>query len=366
MQVITSGVAGGAQSHLHALCHALAGRVELGVAIGSQDGRSALGDRLAPLGVATFHLRGLRNSTNPLRLRGAVRELRVLIEQWQPDVVHAHSSFAGAAARIAAHRCGIPAVYTVHGFGFKREAQPFVREVAWIGESLLAPWADHMICVSNHEATLARRLPRAPKAVSVIPNGLPDVAWRADAGVQPPAVAMVARVAAPKRADLLLDALALLPECPETHILGDGPQRASLQAKADALGLAAVTFAGDVNDVPQRLAQHGIFVLLSDHEGMPISVIEAMRAGLAIVASRLPGIEEMVDHERSALLVRNDPPEVRDALARLLADPALRTRLAQAARARFERDFDASAMADKVLAIYGDVTRARAGARTRA
>jgi glycosyltransferase involved in cell wall biosynthesis len=91
-----------------------------------------------------------------------------------------------------------------------------------------------------------------------------------------------------------------------------------------------------------------------------------MRAGLAIVASRLPGIEEMVDHERSALLVRNDPPEVRDALARLLADPALRTRLAQAARARFERDFDASAMADKVLAIYGDVTRARAGARTRA
>lgn len=360
MQVITSGVAGGAQSHLHALCHALAGRVELGAAIGSQEGRSALGDRLAALRVEAFHLPALRNSTNPLRLRGAVHELRALIGQWKPDVVHAHSSFAGAAARVAAHQCGVPAVYTVHGFGFKREAQPFVREMAWLGESLLAPWTNHMICVSNHEAKLAQRLPRTPKAISVIPNGLPDVAWRADAQLHASGVVMVARLAAPKRADLLLDALALLPDCPETHIVGDGPQRESLQAKADALGLARVAFAGDVDDVPQRLARAGIFVLLSDHEGMPISVIEAMRAGLAIVASRLPGIEEMVEHEESALLVPNEPGRVRDAIARLLADPALRTRLAQAARARYERDFDASTMADKVLAIYGDVARARA------
>jgi glycosyltransferase involved in cell wall biosynthesis len=351
MQVITSGVAGGAQSHLHALCHALAGRAQLCAAIGSQEGRSALGDRLAAMDVATFHLPALRNSTNPLRLRHAARELRALIEQWKPDVVHAHSSFAGAAARIAAHQCGVPAVYTVHGFGFKREAKPIVREVAWIGETLLAPWTDHMICVSNHEAALAQRLPRAPQAISVIPNGLPDVNWRARAEAEP-SIAMVARLAAPKRADLLLDSISLLPARPETHILGDGPARAALQAQARALGLANVHFAGDVDDVPQRLAQHGIFVLLSDHEGMPISVIEAMRAGLAIVASRLPGIEEMVTHGESALLVNNDARDVADALARLLADPALRARLAQAARARYEREFDARAMADKVLAIY--------------
>jgi glycosyltransferase involved in cell wall biosynthesis len=353
MQVITSGVAGGAQSHLHALCHALAGRVRLCAAIGSQEGRSALADRLAALGVETFHLPSLRNSTNPLRLRGAVRDLAALIREQRPDAVHAHSSFAGAAARIAAHRCGVPAVYTVHGFGFKPEARPVVREMAWLGEALLAPWTDHMICVSKHEATLAARLPFAPKSISVIPNGLPDVPWRAQPQLQRASVAMVARLAAPKRADLLLDALALLADRPSTHIIGDGPLREQLEAKARALGLAQAEFAGDVDDVPQRLARHGIFVLLSDHEGMPISIIEAMRAGLAIVATRLPGIEEMVTHEESALLVDNEPGRVRDALARLVADPVLRARLGQAARARYERDFDARAMADKVLAVYG-------------
>jgi glycosyltransferase involved in cell wall biosynthesis len=357
MQVITSGVAGGAQSHLHALCHALAGRVRLCAAIGAPEGRSALGDRLAELGVETFHMPSLRNSTNPLKLRRAVRDLAALIREQRPDAIHAHSSFAGAAARVAAHRCGVPAVYTVHGFGFKPQARPVVREMAWLGEALLAPWTDRMICVSKHEAELAARLPFPPKSVSVIPNGLPDVPWRAQPQAQPASVAMVARLAPPKRADLLLDALALMPDRPATHILGDGPMREQLEAKARALGLAQVELAGDVDDVPQRLAQHGIFVLLSDHEGMPISIIEAMRAGLAIVASRLPGIGEMLVHGESALFVDNEPGCVRDALARLAADPGLRSRLGQAARARYERDFDARAMADKVLAVY----RAAAG-----
>lgn len=352
MQVITSGVAGGAQSHLHALCQALAGRVQLYAAIGSPDGRSALGDRLAALGVTTRHVPELRNSTNPLRLRGAVRALAGLAREWRPHAVHAHSSFAGAAGRVAAHRCGVAAVYTVHGFGFKPEARPVVREIAWLGEALLAPWTDHMICVSRHEALLARGLPRAPKSISVIPNGLPDVAWRAQPDVQPPSVAMVARLAAPKRPDLLLRSLAAMPSPPRTEIIGDGPMRGSLEALARSLQLDAVAFAGDVDDVPQRLARHGIFVLLSDHEGMPISILEAMRAGLAIVASRLPGIEEMVTNGESALLVDNDPQQARGALARLVADPALRRRLGMAARARYEREFDAGVMADKVLAVY--------------
>lgn len=356
MQVITSGVAGGAQSHLHALCHALAGRVQLCAAIGSPDGRSALGERLASLGVATFHLPALRNSTNPLRLRGAARELQRLIREQRPDIVHAHSSFAGAAARIAAHGCGVPAVYTVHGFGFKPEARPLVREMAWLGEAMLAPWTDHMICVSRHEATLARRLPVAPKSISVIPNGLPDVPWRAQPQDQPPSVVMVARLAAPKRADLLIGALALLAQRPTAHIVGNGPMRDRLEAQVRTLHLeGCVRFTGDVDDVPQRLARHGIFALLSDHEGMPISIIEAMRAGLAIVATRLPGIEEMVTHDESALLVDNRPQAVSDALARLLADPALRARLGAAARARYESEFDARAMADRVLAVYRTV-----------
>lgn len=350
LQAITSGEAGGAQSHVLALCDALRARVELSVAMGS--GGGVLAERLAALGVPVHVLRETRNSTNPLQLMRAARELQALIAQERPDVVHAHSSFAGAAARVAARRSRVPVVYTVHGFGFKREARSPAREAAWLAERLLARGTDRMICVSGHEAALAHRLPVRTGAVSVVHNGLPDVPWRSDPAREPASVAMVARLAPPKRADLLLDALHLVAGPPPVEIVGDGPLRPALQAQAGRLGLTRVTFAGNVGDVPQRLAGHSIFVLLSDHEGLPISVLEAMRAGMAIVATRLPGTLELVGDERCALLVGNDPHEVAQAIEQLLRDASLRARLGREARARFEAGFRAEAMAARVLDVY--------------
>lgn len=348
--VITSGEPGGAQSHVLALCDALRGNVDLSVAIGGSDG--TLAGRLAALGIPAHALRQTRNSTNPLQLWRAARELEDLMVHVRPDVVHAHSSFAGAAARIAARRLGVPLVYTVHGFGFKREARSPAREAAWLAERLLARSTARMICVSAHEAALAKRLPVRRDAVTVIHNGLPDVPWRSDPGAEPASIAMVARLADPKRPDLLFDALHLVTAPPPVEIVGDGPMRDRLMLQAGSLGLTRVKFSGNVPDVPERLARHAIFVLLSNHEGLPISVLEAMRAGMAIIASRLPGIEELVTHEESALLVANEPIAVADAIERLLHDSQLRSALGRAARARYEREFDARTMAAKVLDVY--------------
>jgi glycosyltransferase involved in cell wall biosynthesis len=350
LQVITSGEAGGAQSHLLALCEALQDQVEIAVAVGS--GGGVLVERLTSLGIPVHLLNETRNSTNPLRMFRAAREIEALIAQLKPDIVHAHSSFAGAAARIAARRARVPCVYTVHGFGFKREARSPAREAAWIAERLLARSTAAMICVSEHEATLARRLPVRPGAVTVIRNGLPDVAFRSDPAREVATIAMVARLAPPKRPDLLLDALHLEAAPPLVEIIGDGPLRQALQEQASNLGLTRVQFSGNVRDVPRQLAKHTIFALLSDHEGLPISILEAMRAGMAIVASRLPGIEELLKHEESALLVANDPHAVADALERLLRDARLRARLGTAARARYEREFGAQTMAARVLDVY--------------
>ena len=121
LQAITSGEAGGALSHVLALCEALRGEVELAAAIGA--GGGVLARRLSQLGIPVHELKETRNSTNPWQLLRAARELEGVIAAVRPDVVHAHSSFAGAAARIAAHRARVPCVYTVHGFGFKREAR---------------------------------------------------------------------------------------------------------------------------------------------------------------------------------------------------------------------------------------------------
>jgi lipopolysaccharide/colanic/teichoic acid biosynthesis glycosyltransferase/glycosyltransferase involved in cell wall biosynthesis len=352
--VITKGEIGGAQTHVLELCRALQGQVAFSAVIGGAPG-SALEQALQGLGIATTALPGLRNSLNPLRLLASVRALLAHVRRHRPDLMHAHSAVAGVVARVAGKLRGLPVVYTVHGFGFKPEAPWSIRLGAWLAEAGLAAWTTRMVCVSAYEKSLAARLPMDPQRVSVIPNALADVAERSQQDMQAPGIAMVARMAPPKRHDLLLQALAVLAgqgQHPATHLLGDGPLRPRLQAQASSLGLTQVHFAGDVSDVARQLARQQIFVLVTDHEGLPMSLIEAMRAGMAIVASRLPGVEELLVDGESALLVDHTPDDIARALQRLISDAPLRQRLAQAARQRYEDHHLPQAMARQLLQVY--------------
>lgn len=353
--VITKGEAGGAQTHVIELCRACGPEVKFTAVIGGQDTHSPLGDSLQTLGVDVFHLASLRNSLNPLRVLQSVRALLHLIRQQQPHVIHVHSAVAGVIARIAGKISQVPVVYTVHGFGFKPQAPWLIRYNAWVAEAMLAAWTTRMVCVSEHERHLAHRLPMDPQRISVIHNAIADVPWQCDPGLEPANIVMVARMAQPKRPDLLLQALALLAaqgQRPATRLLGDGPERKQHQQLASALDLPHVNFVGDVHNVAEQLAQHQIFVLLSDHEGLPISILEAMRAGMAIVATRLPGIEELIEHEYTGLLVPNDPLAIGQALQGLIGDATWRRRLGQAARRHYEQHFQPEAMARHTMRIY--------------
>ena len=354
--VITKGETGGAQTHLLSLCAALREQSRLEVVVGGSAGDSPLASELARLGVPLHVLPTLRNSLSPWSVLRATRDLLRLMRRQQPQLLHAHSAVAGVVVRLAGALLRVPVAYTVHGFGFKPEAPGLQRRVAFIAEWLLAPLTRHMICVSSHERTLAARLPISESRISVVRNGLQDVVARAAPGGRPVRMIMVARFAAPKRHDLLLRALAGArdrqgSELPAT-LAGDGPHRASCEALAQTLGLQQVSFPGVVLHVPELLAQHHIFALASDHEGLPISIIEAMRAGLPIVASDLPGIRELVRTGTEAVLVPDDADAWAEALERLAASPELRERLGTAARRRYESLFTAQTMAAEVQALY--------------
>ena len=351
--VITKGEAGGAQTHVLELCRALQHRVRFTVVIGGDESRSVLGQGLTALGIAVLALPSLQNSLNPLKVLASVRTLLAHLRTLQPDVMHAHSAVAGVIARLAGKIGQFPVVYTVHGFGFKPQAPWLIRTNAWLAEAALAAWTTRMVCVSAYEKELASQLPMQPDRVSVVHNAIGDVPWRSNLQADAPQLVMVARMAAPKRPDLLVAALALLAQQglrPATRFLGGGPDLGAHQKAA--AGMPHIEFLGDVGQVAERLAQHQIFVLLSDHEGLPMSILEAMRAGMAIVASRLPGIEELLTDGDNALLVPNAPQAVAQALQTLLADAPLRQRLGRAARARYEAQFQPEAMAAPVLAIY--------------
>jgi lipopolysaccharide/colanic/teichoic acid biosynthesis glycosyltransferase/glycosyltransferase involved in cell wall biosynthesis len=386
MIVITRGEAGGAQSHVRDLCQALQTRVHFTVVIGGPVEDSVLGRELTALGITVCPMPDMLESLNPLKLWPAVQQLTELIHTHKPDLLHGHSAIGGLVARVAAHRANIPAVYTVHGFGFKPEVPLVRRTAAALAERMMARWTTHMICVSKYERDLAYDLAIEHERVHVIPNGIASLPKLEVAGTdgstessdetkQPaqqaastPRLIMVARMKSPKRHDLLLQALAKVRntlgfELPVT-LAGDGPLSAELRAEAKTLNLKNITWAGDVSHVSELLAQHEVFVLLSDHEGMPITVLEAMRAGLCVLASSLPGIREQIIPYQDGVLTANTPEAVAEKLLQLVRDPHLRKRLGRAAHQTFASAFAAEPMAERVLQVYRQCTQEASETKT--
>ncbi|WP_310614572.1 sugar transferase [Limnohabitans sp.] len=362
MIVITKGETGGAQSHVLALCQALQHQVKFSVVIGGPIEKSVLGRDLAALGITVYPMPNMVESLNPARLWPAIKQLIGLIAAFPPDIIHAHSAIAGLAARLACKSTSRPVIYTVHGFGFKPEVPLLRRTASAMAERMVARWTTHMICVSKYERELAYGLAIAPERIHVIANG---IACLPESSVSPPEngrvtprLIMVARMKSPKRHDLLLQALAevrntLGYELPITFA-GDGPLSNSLHAQAKELKLKNITWAGDVSQVGELLAQHDLFVLLSDHEGMPITVLEAMRAGLCVLASSLPGIREQINTYQDGILVANSPEAVAEKLLQLVRDPYMRKRLGHAAQEVFNKKFTQKQMAERVLDVYED------------
>jgi glycosyltransferase involved in cell wall biosynthesis len=351
--LITKSELGGAQSHvrdlaealLHLKGHSFAFDIHL-AAGGSLD--QPLFKAAQALGLHCHLVPELTNTLNPFRVSRSVNALADLIQTIRPHLIHAHSSTAGAIARYIGSMINIPVVYTVHGFGFKAQVPWLQRHIAWVIEKMLAPRTAAMICVSRAEKGLAEQLPSLENRIHVIHNGIPDHPSRAKPQHHADVI-MVARCAAPKRHDLLAQAWLMLNPSAHLTLAGGG---ASVETWRKTYVAPNITWSGDVQNIPDLLKVHGIFVLISDHEGLPISILEAMRAGMAIIASDLPGIREQIEHGKHGLLVDNTPQAIADALAVLQAQPQRRAALGRAARQRYEIEFGATRMAQATLNIY--------------
>jgi glycosyltransferase involved in cell wall biosynthesis len=216
----------------------------------------------------------------------------------------------------------------------------------------------HKVVANSRAAADRLRRERLPaRKVAIIANGL-DVSRFAPGPARPAGrrVVVVANLRPEKGHDVLLDAAAMvLREMPDAafEIVGDGPESGRLRAHASALGLArSVRFLGHEDRVETRLAGADVFVLPSRSEAMPNAVLEAMSAGLAVVASAVGGIVEVVESGRTGLLVPpGDAPAFAREILRLLADPALATRLGRSARDEIVNRHSF----DRMVAAFDDV-----------
>ncbi len=340
--LITLAEVGGAQTYVASLLPALVGRFDVTVAA---HGAGPLRDAAETAGARFVPLKSVRRAISPLRDLAGLVELVRLLRRERPDILHASSSKAGVLGRIAGRIAGVPIrIFTVHGWAFAAHSGVSSQLYRW-ADRFVRPLTTVTICVSQRErsAGLAAGTCDADRTV-VIPNAvdLEGVPRTKLDGRDLPRIVAVGRLKAPKDFPTLVRALARLePGSFEALVVGDGPDRQQLEDEIGALGLnARVQLAGERSDVPELLAAADVFVLSSSSEGMPVSVLEAMAAGLPVVASRVGGVPEQVTHGETGLLVEpGDADDLAAALARLVQDGELRGRLGAAGRARAEQAF---------------------------
>jgi glycosyltransferase involved in cell wall biosynthesis len=308
-------------------------------------------------------LKKLVHPIRPLQDWQALREIKTVLQELQPDLVATHSNKAGLLGRWAARSLGLPVVHTSHGFLFtgreKSTAGLFYRFI----EKVFASMGDRVIVVAESERQAADALKViADEKMAVIHNGLPDIKenWQADPGAEPPGIVMVARFAAPKDHLTLLKALSGLKDLQwSLELVGDGSGRLEAEKLVEDLGIGdRVEFLGMRLDVQVVLARNQIFVLSSRREGFPLGILEAMRAGLPVVASDIGGVKEAVADGRSGLLF---PPgsveKLKQALAELLRGPELRRKMGAEGRRRYKQFFNLEQMVDKTLSLYRKMLR---------
>jgi glycosyltransferase involved in cell wall biosynthesis len=352
--LITLAETGGAQQYVALLLPALVREYAVTVAA---HGDGFLAAAATAAGARYVPLRHVRRPLHPIEDVLGFLELLRLCRRVRPAIVHANSSKAGILGRLAALATRVPArLFTVHGWAFKAHTGWAARGYLW-ADRAMARITTTTICVaeSEREAGLRARTCRRDRTV-VIRNGVaPAPPHRAHAPAPPVAVLSVGRLRAPKDFLTLVRAVSQLePGSIRLRIAGDGPDRQPLVEEVDRLGLASVVeLLGTDPDVDALLGAADVFVLSSTSEGLPMSVLEAMAAGLPVVASAVGGVPELVDDGETGVLVPpGDPAALATALARLVADPALRERLGAAGRKRAAAEFSLAGFHQRHLAVY--------------
>ncbi|MCC6848923.1 MAG: glycosyltransferase [Deltaproteobacteria bacterium] len=327
------------------------------------DPRGALAPRAAALGIPIAPL-AIRSHADVC----AARRLARWMARNPCEIVHFHTARAHAmslflrvraeTARVATRRMDYPLRGGRYARRlYNREVDAVIAISEGVRAALVASGIDAARIHLVPSGVEAARFAAGPRAAARARLALGDRTW---------VLAVVGALEERKGHDVLLDALARDPDPGHVVLIaGDGTRAPALRARAAALGLAdRVRFLGRVEDVAPLLAAADALVMPSRREGLGVAALEAMAAGLPVVASRVGGLPEaVVDGETGLLVPPGDAAALAAALARLAADPALAGRLGAGGAARAAARFSMAAMAEGTLAVYRRLAAARTKGR---
>jgi glycosyltransferase involved in cell wall biosynthesis len=283
------------------------------------------------------------------------------------DLVQCHLGYANIVGVLAARAAGLPVIGTLHSTGNLADyPHP---AILWLEGQILRHLAQRIIAVGQTVAEAFR--PRlAPREIQIIVNpASPPVsltpeqrrAVRQEMGCDDscPMLISVGRFAPPKGYHDLMEALSLLQQTHPNFVMlmaGDGPLFDEIRQAALQKGLEGqIRFLGFRDDVPLLLAASDIFVSSSHWEGLPLAVLEAMQAGLPVVATAVGDIPHIVAQDAGLIVPPHAPPRLAEAIASLLDSPSRRTEMGRAAQARVRQEYSAEAWIQKMMHLYTEV-----------
>lgn len=330
----------GAEMQLYILARELRHHIDIKVVLLN---RGVLAQRLADEGIDVAVLDEARLSAFAI-----ITGLQKVCLEFEPDVIHTHRFKENILGSLVAMRNRVPSVRTAHGL-------PESPKQLWALHKHFPAWLDRFsgryiqkkIVAVAPDLAVKLRPCYGEKRVAIIENGI-DIAYvRHQATLQQALpqtllgdrnIAFVGRLVPVKRLDILLDAMAQLKaefgeQGGKLFIIGDGPMRDSMEQKADALQLAdSVQFIGEVTNPYVYMAQMDAVILCSDHEGLPMTLLESMALEVPIIAHNVGGIGRLLrDGEAGLLVDRHEPDGYAQGIMEVYRQPektAARTKVA--------------------------------------
>ncbi|KAF1303526.1 glycosyltransferase family 4 protein [Enterococcus sp. JM9B] len=296
----------------------------------------------------------------------SIRKFRKLVKKENPAIVHLHSSKAGAVGRVACINLNVKVIFTAHGWSFtdgvsKKKARVFVGI-----ERFLSGFTDKVICVSKFDYDIANRKNIFKNTTGIaIYNGVPDeypnLSLERDRN-EPINFVMIARFSdVQKRQDLLIDAAKLLSEKGITNyritFIGDGERLLEAKNKVHAYQLEdKIDFLGFKETPMDYLDHNSVLTLISDYEGLPISIIEGMCMGRPILATDVGGVNELITHGENGYLTSVKPEDIKlfmHKISQLTTDEF--QQLSVNSRKLYEKSFTIDDFISSTFRCYTDV-----------
>jgi glycosyltransferase involved in cell wall biosynthesis len=370
LYVITKSNFGGAQRYVYELATSLPrDRFEVVVAFG---GGGFLKTRLEEAGIRTHTIASFARNINFLKELRSMGELYQLMRHERPDVVHLNSSKAGGSGALIARLCGVKnIIFTVHGWPFYEKRNLLWRLIVWKLSYITAILSHHVIVVSKHDRD-GGRMPGTRHKVTLIHTALPSIQFeskeQARATLFPEEVihahqddlwlVSTGEFTGNKNLALLIDMLAREKERGHTNLfltlVGDGEFREELTRLVSIHGLMGhVYFTGYIPEARTLLKAFDVFLLPSKKEGFPYGLLEAGAAVLPVIASRVGGIPELIEHHKTGYLIDPyDPESLCEAIEDILHDTNAAHQCALRLKENVMRDHGLARMCARTFALY--------------